>query len=185
MMKHFYLGNILLILCCIFYLAWWLIAFKPAGAVQGMKSGWLLVPAAAAGIGAIASIIKGVSGTDGALLLLPTKRVALIGLAAYVILLIFTYLLMKRPVTTELLLIVGWAVLAILEISALYAHHVYGQAAAWGFIAAVMALAALSLVCYLLYYKLDAVAGYYDGIIPLAVIGIVMAVMTVTMRLKS
>lgn len=33
-------GNILMILCCIFYLAWWLVAFKPTGAIKGMKSGW-------------------------------------------------------------------------------------------------------------------------------------------------
>ena len=64
-LKFFVQGNILLVVCCAFYLAWWLIAFKPEGAVKGMKSGWLLIPAAAAGILAVYKTVKGVSQTKG------------------------------------------------------------------------------------------------------------------------
>ncbi len=35
--KQIFRSNILLIVCCAFYLAWWLLAFRPAGAVKGMK----------------------------------------------------------------------------------------------------------------------------------------------------
>lgn len=71
------IGNLLLIVCCVFYLAWWLIAFKPEGAIKGFKSGWLLIPA----------VIFG-------------------GIAVYVILLLATAIFMKRQVTTELLIVI-------------------------------------------------------------------------------
>ena len=179
-MRRFLIGNTFLILCCIFYLAWWIIAFRPEGAVKGMKSGWLLIPAALFGVAAVFTIAGAISATDNALQLVPTMRIAAIGAAAYVILLLVTWFLMKRTVTAELVLIVGWATLAAAQISALYAHGVYTTGGAWGFIAVVIAMAAVSLVCYLLYYNLDAVAGYYDGIVPLAIVAVVTAVMNLT-----
>ena len=48
--KQILTGNVLFILCCVFYLAWWLLAFKPSGAIAGMKTGWLLIPAALFGL---------------------------------------------------------------------------------------------------------------------------------------
>ena len=179
-MKQFLTGNVLLILCCIFYLAWWIIAFRPTGAVKGMKSGWLLIPAAIFGIAAVVIIAGAISATDNAAQLVPTMYIVGIGAAGYVILLLGTWMLMKRPVTTELVLIVGWATLAAAEINALYGHEVYTAGAAWVFIAIVVILAVVSLVCYLLYYQLDAVAGYYDGIIPLVIVAVVMAAMNLT-----
>ena len=38
--------------CCAFYLAWWLMAFK-TNPIKGMKTGWLLIPAFAADIAAV------------------------------------------------------------------------------------------------------------------------------------
>lgn len=181
-MKRFMTGNIMLIACCLFYLAWWLIAFKPEGAVKGMKSGWLLIPAVIFGVGAVLSITAGISSTDKSLMLIGPMKIVAAGVIAYIVLLIATYLLMKRPVTTELFLIVGWATLASCEISALYGRGIYSHTGAFVFIALILILAIISLVCYLLYYNLGTVAGYYDGIIPLAIIAIAMAIMCITMR---
>ena len=182
-MSRFYAGNVLLILCCTFYLLWWIVAFRPEDAVKGMRSGWLLIPAVVFGIAAVAAITGGIYATENALQLMPTMRIVLIGVIAYALLLAGTALLLKRQVTTELFLIVGWAVLASSEISALYAHEAYSAAAAWVFIAFILVMAAVSLVCYLLYYNLDAVTGYIDGMIPLVIVIAVTAVMTITMRL--
>ena len=179
-MKQFLTGNLLLIFCCAFYLAWWLIAFKPVGAMKGMKSGWLLIPAAVFGIAAVLMICRGVSYTPNESMLLPTVRIAVIGIAAYVILLAGTWLIMKRPVTTELFLIVGWAVLAAAEISALYGRGAYTKTAAWLLIGCILVLAAVSLICYLLYYNLDSVKGYYDGMIPLMIVAVMTAVISIT-----
>ncbi|MCD8104465.1 MAG: hypothetical protein LUF35_05565 [Lachnospiraceae bacterium] len=52
-------GNLLMIGCCAFYLAWWLIAFKPEGAVKGIRSGWLLIPALIFGVAAVMQIAQG------------------------------------------------------------------------------------------------------------------------------
>ena len=58
-LKQIFLGNILLIVCCAFYLAWWMLAFRPENAVKGMKSGWLLIPAAVPGILSVVVILRG------------------------------------------------------------------------------------------------------------------------------
>ena len=58
-LKQIFLGNILLIVCCAFYLAWWMLAFRPENAVKGMRSGWLLIPAAVSGILSVVVILRG------------------------------------------------------------------------------------------------------------------------------
>ncbi len=177
--RQMLMGNVLLILCCAFYLAWWLIAFKPVGAVKGMKSGWLLLPAFVFGIAAIIQIVRG-SGGEGIRALLIPKMVILIGgLAVYIILLIVTRKLMGRPVTTELLLIVGWTVITFLELNALYGLGEYSKAAAVIFMIITVVAAVVGLICYLLYYGLDAKTGYIDGMIPLILIAVMMAVISV------
>ncbi len=177
--RQMMVGNLLLVLCCAFYLAWWLVAFKPVGAVKGMKSGWLLVPAFVFGIAAIVQIVRGSSGSGIPSVLIPKAVVLPAGLAAYVVLLVVTRQLMDRPVTTELLLIVGWTVLAFLELDALYGLGKYGMAATVILMVVSVAAAAIGLVCYLKYYGLDARTGYVDGMVPLILIAAVMVVVTV------
>ncbi len=172
-------GNILLICCCIFYLIWWFIAFKPEGAVKGMKSGWLLIPAFILGIFGIIQIVRGSSLTELPRRLMPTAAILLVGLAVYIVLLIVTRTVMNRPVTTELLLIVGWAVLAFLEINALYGMERFARAGAVVFLLIIAAAAVIGLICYLLYYGLDVRAGYIDGTIPLLLVAVVMTVLSV------
>jgi hypothetical protein len=58
--KQIFQINILLITCCAFYLAWWLLVFKPTRAITGMKTGWLLIPAFAAGLIVIILAVKGI-----------------------------------------------------------------------------------------------------------------------------
>lgn len=171
-------GNLLLMACCGFYLAWWLIAFKPTGAVKGMKSGWLLFPALLFGVAAVVQIVRG-SSAEGREALFPRTAILVGGVLAYVILLAGTSVLLKRQVTTELFLIVGWTVLLFLEINGLFALGWCSRAAALGFLAAAVAVAAVSLICYLLYYDLDSVKGYVDGMIPLLLVAGMMLAVTV------
>lgn len=50
---------------------------------------------------------------------------------------------------------------------------------------AVIGVAALaSLVCYVLYYRLGALAGYIDGMLPLLIIAVVMAGLSAVMLKK-
>ena len=179
-MRRFLTGNILLILCCVFYLAWWVVAFKPVGAVKGFKSGWLLIPAAILGLGSVIMICQGVSATEKEAMLIPASWIVTAGVILYVVLLAGTWVFMKRPVTTELFLIVGWAALTVAEVSALYGSGAYGKAGALAMILCIIVLAVISLVCYLLYYNLDSVKGYYDGMVPLVIVAVMMAIISIT-----
>ncbi len=163
-------GNVLLVGCCAFYLLWWILAFHPTGAVKGFKSGWLLIPAFVLGIAAVVQMVRGVNGAEMARSFFTVRTVVLAGVAAYVLLLLVTLLAFHRQVTTELLLIVGWTVLAFLCCNALYGTGYVSRGAAVGLLVTAVAAAVLSMVCYLLYYGLGPRTGYVDGMIPLILV---------------
>lgn len=177
--KNLVIGNILLVVCCVFYLAWWLIAFKPSGAIKGMASGWLLIPAAVAGLGAIFVLVQNIREADTDRQVLPGMALLVAGIAAYFVLLAVTSLCLHRVVTTELLLIVGWCVLALSEINVLYGMHDMELPGAAGWFTVIILAAAVSMICYIFYYGLDAVRGYVDGMMPLLIIAVVMMALTV------
>ena len=179
--KQIFRSNILLIICCAFYLAWWLLAFKPTGAVKGMKTGWLLIPAFAAGLAAIILAVKGIQSASVDVVLFPDGLLLWGGIAAYLILLAVTRLLFQRPVTTELFLIVGWAVLALSEINVLYGVGRFSHGLAVIFAVVIGIATLISLVCYVLYYNLGNRAGYFDGMVPLLMTALVMAGISIAM----
>lgn len=169
-LKPFVQGNLLLLLCWGFYLAWWIAAFRPEGGVRGMKTGWLLIPAAAAGIAALFRLVTAIAAVpvgDGAR---SPLQIALVGLAVYLALLMLTRFLLQRQVTTELLLIVGWATLAAAEGNALRALGALSAGTETALLVLTAAVAAVSLLCYLAFYRLDAVKGFYDGTVPLVLV---------------
>ncbi len=171
-------GNLLVVACCIFYLAWWLIAFHPTHAIKGLRSGWLLVPAFIFGIWAVVEIIMGCDSGEDVHGLLPGAGIGVAAIIIYVILFAGTLYFLKRQVTTELFLIVGWAALMFLELSMLYGYGHCSMTAAIVLMVITVIAAAVSIVCYILYYNLDAVTGYIDGMIPLLLAGIMMLVVT-------
>lgn len=173
--KRIVQSNLLLIFCCAFYLAWWLLAFRPTGGIRGMKTGWLLLPALAAGLAAVILAIQGIRSAPAGAVLIPSRLLLWGGIALYVILLAVTRLLWKRPVTTELLLIVGWTILALSEISTLYGTDRFPHGLSLFFAAAIGIAALISLVCYILYYNLGNRAGYFDGMIPLLLVALMAA----------
>ena len=179
--KQIFWSNILLIVCCVFYLVWWLLAFKPTGAIKGMKTGWLLIPAFIAGLAAIILAVKGLQSSSLKTALFPGGLLLWGGIAAYLALLAVTRLLFQRQVTTELFLIVGWAVLALSEINALYGAEQFSHGLATIFAVVIGVAMLISLVCYVLYYNLGNRAGYFDGMIPLLMVALVMAGMSIVM----
>jgi len=169
------IGNILFVVCCGFYIGWWVLRFRPANPVMGVRSGWLLMPAAIAGIVGVVLIIWGLwsLGSEGAFL--PNKEIAV---GWWFVLLFFgliTRFLLNRPVTTELTLITGWAALALAEVNAMYGAHIVSQTLAVVLIAVIAVFLIACLVCYVLYYRLDPRRGFIDGMIPLLLTGVFMA----------
>jgi len=174
-------GNLLMIGCCAFYLAWWLIAFKPVGAVKGLRSGWLLIPALLFGVVAVTQIVQGSGAVEreSDALLFPRNALLIGGGVVYIVLLVGTSVLLKRQVTTELFLIVGWTTLMFLELNALFAQGQFTKSAVILLLVITLIAAVVSMICYLLYYGLDKVKGYVDGMIPLLLVAVMMAVVTV------
>jgi len=84
-------------------------------------------------------------------------------------------LLFKRPATTELFLIVGWFMLALAEINALFGLGLFSHNISVSFILIISVAVVISLVCYVLYFRLDSFKGYIDGMIPLLLSGLTMA----------
>lgn len=179
-------GDILLVGCCVFYLLWWILAFKPSGAVKGLRSGWLLIPAFILGTAAVVLIVQGASGVDAARSFFSGGTLLLAGAVSYIVLLIVTRLAFHRQVTTELILIVGWTVLVVLESNALYGLGTVTRNGAVCLFAAAVIAAALSMICYVLYYGLADWPGYVDGMIPLILVAVFMAALAVLIaRAKS
>ena len=176
MAEYIRAGNIKLLLCFAFYLAWWVVGFNPWRPIRGMKSGWLLIPAVVFGVLALISIVRGLNFSGG---LAPGAAIVLGGVASYAALLFVTGAVLRRPVTSELFIIVLWATVALLEINTLV---ILGSIAPWlGWVLAALCLlgATVSLVCYLAFYAFDGMAAFVDGAIPLVLAGIMTGLIAV------
>ena len=182
--KQVFVGNVLFVLCCAFYLAWWLVAFKPTGAVTGPKSGWLLLPATVCGLLGVIEAIRGISAAPVGSRWLPGAAIIVGGLVVYLILLAVTSGIFKRPATTELILIVGWGMLALAEINALVGSGRLSAGLAVGLTLVTGLAVVVSVICYALYYRLDRRAAYVAGLIPLVLAALLMAAVSASLVLR-
>ncbi len=170
------IGEVLLVVCSLSYLVWWTIAFRPSvrtppwggffllGAVVGGLGGLVLL---AVGIAALlpeaslpalgATIVGG--GLVGALLFYVTSGVA------------------HRPVTTELPLIVVWATAQLAAGITLWSAGELRAPAASAWIVATGIATLVGLACYVIFYRLDRHTAYWIGMVPLAVDGVVAAIL--------
>ena len=161
-------GSLLLCFCFVFYLAWWLLAFRPSLTVSRAKYGWLLIPAFLLGILSLVLILMGASRLPvGAGSLFSGGTVLIAAVVAYLALLLFTSLALHRQVTTELFLIVGWTALVFWEGNALCGLGILSQGGTAALCATASVAALVSLICYLLFYHLKDWEAYVDGTIPL------------------
>lgn len=98
-------------------------------------------------------------------------------MAAYSALAFVTVRFFGRPVTTELLLFVLWAALELAVLNALLGAGALSGGAFWLLAGVVALVTAANLVCYVLYFRLPPMPSFVDGAVPLAVIGVLAAVM--------
>ncbi len=178
-MKEIAVGNWMLVACSIFYLAWWLITFRPPAPKSSVLGTVLLVGAFATGLIGIYKVLRGIMTFEGEIENTGIPGVILIigGVILYVSLLIVTRVIFHRQVTSELFIITGWAVL---EIAAVNFAWKIGLLQPAGFIiwaVTILIIAVISLICYILYYNLPYVKGYIDGCIPLVLVGAAMLIM--------
>ncbi|MCL2771730.1 MAG: hypothetical protein FWD71_00130 [Oscillospiraceae bacterium] len=183
--KQIFTGNVLFVVCCGFYLAWWLTAFSPSGATQSTKTNWLLLPAILAGLLGVILIVRGIITKTQVNKSLPGIYILLGGIVAFIILLYVTVSLFKRPATSELLLIIGWGALMLAEINALFGSGLFSHRQSVVFVVIICAAVVISLVCYILYFRLGSRAGYIDGMIPLVLAALTMLAISCYMAIPG
>ena len=178
-MKELLYGNRSMIACVLCYLSWWIITFKPPAPKGSLIGSVFLIGAFIFGLGGIFIIVHAITriSLDPVTeLFIPMRVIPIIGIISYVLLLAITSKLLHRQVTSELFIIIGWTVLELCFVNAMYRCGISGKEAVIVLFAGIIAVAVLSIICYLLYYKLEYVKGYYDGMIPLVLVGIMVAI---------
>ena len=163
-------GHAALAVCAALYLAWWWTFFNPAmpkatGALYAVGVGFIL-GAVAFGIAAVVLLAMGLGALAGAPQVgsaAPGWAFAVGGVLAYV--------------TTELLLFVLWAALELAVANALLGAGALPVGAFWVLAAVIVLVTAANLVCYVLYFRLGPLASFVDGAAPLAVVGVLAAVL--------
>ncbi len=171
--KEVVVGQFLLSLGALFYTFWWLTAFRPDARSGGALSALLFLLLAIFGLSGVGFSAHGVHELPLPSSWIGTGMIFIAAAAAYFLLLAGSLKLFGRKPTTELLLIVCWAVLEILVLGVLHEgglllHGSYG--AAWVFVAAASVLA---FAAYMVYYRMDDHTAYVTGAIPLLVDGAV------------
>lgn len=171
-------GHALLIICIIFYLVWWCITFKPGGS-STLFGNTCIVLAFVSGAAGVLLNSHGISIRENASAGMPGAYILIGGAVVYVVLFLIFTLVFHRQLTTELFLIVGWAVLEMCTLNALFCTGDFSRTIAISLAVIVIAAAAVSLVCYMLYYGLSGQKGWIDGMIPLIMAGTVMAIIAI------
>ena len=168
-MRHLLIGQLLLIACCFTYLVFWCLGYKPGTEVNrlgGPTGVFLLIPAVLglAGVGVTIAGFNGIPASHKPPISMPL--VCVIGIVLYLLLMFITWKLLNRPVTTELFLIVGWLVLELCVADA-FAGNGTSKARIVGMVTIIIAATVLSLILYVLYYRMDAEKAYYAAMVPL------------------
>ena len=180
-MKRILLGQILLIICCIFYLVWWYRGYRPGISVSriGGVNGALLFATAAFGVaGLICSLTRVQTRIEYKI---SPMLIVIGGIALYFAVMLITRFAFQRIVTTELFLIVGWIMLEMTVINRLYAAESLTNGK-FLMMCAVIALAfVVSIILYAAYYRMEEMRAFYAAMVPLITEAAAMAVLTVVM----
>ena len=184
-MNRIITGQVLLVLCCMVYLIWWYRGFRPGINVSrvGGVNGLLLLITAGLGIAGIVLSLAPVPPVSK--MKADPMMIALGGIIAYFVLLLVTKVCFQRVVTTELILIVGWAVLEIVVITRLDAAGLLGRSGFFVLCLVVAVAVIISMVLYVAYYRMEEMKAFYAAMVPLiteAVAMIILIAMVATNR---
>lgn len=182
-MRQIVIGQTLMVICCVFYLIWWYMGYRPNTQVNRVEgiNGVLLFLTAAFGIAGLIFSLMPVEETS----VTKYRQLYIIigGIAAYIVLMMITQYAFQRIVTTELFLIVGWTML---ELSLL--NRLSGSGLLTGprlvIMYVVMALAfTISMILYVAYYRMEEMKAFYAAMIPLVTEGASMGVLVLMLVL--
>jgi len=177
-------GHILLVICIVFYLIWWSVTFRPEGTATAFGN-MCIVAAFLFGAAGVFINAHGLNSRPAGASVVPGWYIIVGGVVLYVVLFALFTLIFHRRLTTELFLIVGWAVMEICTVNALRGTGIFGTGGSIAAVCIIGIAAVISLVCYMFYYELDGVRGWIDGMIPLIISGAVMAGMAVAVFVRK
>jgi hypothetical protein len=160
-------GNLLMFVTSAFYIAWWTVSFWPNRKVETAWPSILIGTAVLAGVAAIAIMSIGIGSLSLAGKGFPVLFILLGAVASYIILLVISKTVFRRPVTSELLLIIVWAAVELSAIAVLQGTGRFGMGWTFALLALVALAVGVGVVCYILYYNLDERARFWTGLIPL------------------
>lgn len=164
--RELFFGNLFLLLCSLFYLAWWILCFHPHSS-GGTGGAVCLTIAFGTGIAAVVLMSLGIYSLSQDSKGLPIGYILFGGILLYVILLMVTVLLFHRQTTSELLILHIWVVLEISAVTVLHGISRFGLVRTAILLVLIGTATVIGLICYVLYYRLDGISSYQDGMVPL------------------
>lgn len=175
-----FIGQVLLIVCCVFYLIFWSLSYRPdvpVSRTSGVSGLFLLITAVSGLAGAVLSLCGINSVTPAVSPKLNGIAIIAGGIVAYILLLLITRFGFDRPVTTELVLITGWCMLELSVINVLNAAGTFSDAKFFVSCGIIAAAFVISMVLYVLYYRMEPMRAFYAAMVPLITEAVSMAVM--------
>ena len=178
-MKRILIGQILLIICCLFYLVWWYRGYRPGVVVSrtGGVNGVLLFATAAFGVAGLICSLTQVRTTVA--YKISPMLIVIGGIALYFALLVITCFVFQRVVTTELFLITGWLMLEMTVINRLYSAEILTDRGFLIMCAVIVLAFVISIILYVAYYRMEEMKAFYAAMVPLVTEAAAMAVLTV------
>lgn len=178
-MRQIITGQILLIVCCMFYLIWWYLGYKPgvyADRIGGIN-GILLMATAVFGMAGIMFSLMPVFATNKAKY--SQMYIVIGGIAAYILLLFITKYAFHRIVTTELILIVIWTMLEMSVLNTLSGSEIFTGTKLIIMYFVIAIAFVISMVLYVAYYRMEEMKAFYAAMIPLVTEGVSMGILVV------
>lgn len=170
-----FISNLLLFICSMFYLVWWVVSFRPG--TSGGASGMFYISAAfITGVAAIVLMSVSIYSLSHDSKSVPVKFILLGSATLFFVLILITTNAFHRSVTSELIIIHIWVALEMSAVVVLYGTGNFDSRRARTLAALVGIAFVASLICYVLYDRLNGMASYLDGMLPLIMAAFVMAV---------
>ncbi|MBR6403469.1 MAG: hypothetical protein IKS48_08825 [Eubacterium sp.] len=184
-MRQIIIGQILLIICCIFYLIWWYMGYRPNQVVDrtGGINGVLLSATALFGM---AGIILSLMPTEKTIKSkYPQIIIVISGVAVYIILMAVTKYGFQRVVTTELFLIVGWTMLELSILNRLSGSGLLVGSKLIVMYAVLLISFVISMILYVAYYRMEEMKAFYAAMIPLITEGLSMGILVCLLKINN
>jgi hypothetical protein len=171
-----FIGNLLLLFCSLFYLLWWIVSYRPNSNGMSGTGGLYITIAFITGIAAVAFMSYGIHSLSSYSNGLPVKVILISVGVLFLILLPITTIIFNRILTEELILIHIWAALELSALNVLYGTDRFDSGRTIILVTLIGIATIVGLICYMLYYRLDEIASYWNGMIPLITDALVMLV---------